>query len=54
LNVAWTTVQEHQHRISGIVAAYGDPLFNIADRDECGFFDSPGGSLCEDRSSEKN
>jgi hypothetical protein len=47
-------VQEQQYRISAIVAAYGDPLINTANRHERGFFDALGGSLCMDRSGNKN
>ena len=53
LNVARPAVQEQQYWISAIVAAYGDPLLNPANRDERGFFDALGGSLCVDRTGDK-
>jgi hypothetical protein len=53
LNVARPAVQEQQYWISAIVAAYGDPLLNTANRHERGFFDALGGSLCVDRSGDK-
>ena len=39
--------------MSAIVAAYGDPLLNTANRHERGFFDALGGSLRVDRSGNK-
>ncbi|MGH9374384.1 MAG: hypothetical protein ACRD15_22940, partial [Vicinamibacterales bacterium] len=53
LNIARPAVQEQQHWISAIVAAYGDPLLNTANRDQRGFFDALGGSLCVDGSDDK-
>jgi len=46
-------VQEQQYWIVAIVAAYGDPLLNTANRPERGCFDALGGSLCVDRSGNK-
>src|SRR5206468_7274348 len=53
LNVARPAVQEEQYWISAVVATYGDPLLNPANRHERGFFDALPGSLCVDRSGNK-